>query len=121
MKSGDEQHILQKHLARFLVKEVFNTVSEDDLLRIERSKNPMKADVWHYKGKVLPQVQAETLKSQAKGLQDSLLWEIIKKELYWHVQQKGLAKSQTEADLIASKVMMYIVDVIDSKLNSMSR
>jgi hypothetical protein len=121
MKNGEEQHILQKNLARFLVKEIFNMVSEEDLLRIVRSKSPVKSDIWYFKGEELPTVQVETLKSQAKGFKDSVLWDILKRELHWHAQQKGLEKSQTESDLIAAKVMLFIVDVIDSKLKSMSQ
>lgn len=117
----NETHILQKHLARFLIDEVFNTVSEDDILQFERSGNPTKSDVWHYKGAALTQAQVNLLKKQAASFQDSELWKILSSELRWHAAQKGLVKSQTAEDMIASKVLLYLVDVIDSKLKSMSQ
>lgn len=117
----NETHILQKHLARFLIDEVFNTITEDDILQVERSGHPTKPDVWHYKGNALTQVQVASLRKQAETFAQSDLWKILKDELRWHAHQKGLVKSQTAEDLIASKVLLYLVDVIDSKLNSMSQ
>lgn len=116
-----ETKILQKHLARFLIDEVFNTVSEKDILRIERSSHPTKSDVWHYKDATLPQAQVEILKGQAKSLVNSELWKILKNELKWQAVQKGLVKSQTAEDIISSKLLLYLVDVIESKLKSMSK
>jgi hypothetical protein len=120
MLQDSEQKILQKHLARFLIADVFNTISEDDLVRIERSGNPTKSDVWHYRGDALTEAQVKTLQSQAKSFAQSELWKILKSELQWQANQKGLVKSMTTDDIIASKLMLYLVDVIDSKLKSMS-
>lgn len=117
----NETHILQKHLARFLIDDVFNTITEDDVLRIERSGTPTKADVWHYKGAALTQAQVNLLKKQSASFVESELWKILNSELRWHALQKGLVKSQTAEDIIASKVLVYLVDVIDSKLKSMSQ
>jgi len=116
-----EQHILQKHLARFIIGDVFNTISEEDILRIERSTHPSKSDVWHYKNAALTQAQVDFLKDQAASFRKSELWQILSDELRWHAQQKGLVKSQTTEDIISSKILLYLVDVIDSKLNSMSK
>ncbi len=118
---SSERHILQKHLARFIIEDVFNTISEDDILRIERSGTPTKSDVWHYKGDALQQAQVNLLKKQAASFADSELWKILSTELRYHALQKGLVKSQTAEDIIASKVLMYLTDVIDSKLKSMSQ
>ena len=117
----NETHILQKHLARFLIDEVFNTITEDDILRIERSDTPTKEDVWHYKNNALTQAQVNLLKSQAASFYGSELWVILSSELRWHALQKGLVKSQTAEDIVASKLLLFLIDVIDSKLKSMSQ
>jgi hypothetical protein len=117
----NELHILQKHLARFIIADVFNTISEDDILRIERSGSPTKSDVWHYKGDALQQAQVDLLKKQASSFINSELWKILSTELRYQALQKGLVKSQTAEDMIASKVLLYLTDVIDSKLKSMSQ
>jgi hypothetical protein len=118
--NGDEQHILQKHLAQFLIQEVFNTVSEKDLLKITKFDNPTKSDIWHYQGNELPTANIQMLQTQARSLKESELWKILRNELRWHAEQRGLVKSKTESDLIASKMMLYIIDVIDSKLDAMT-
>ena len=117
---SSEQKILQKQLARFIIEDVFNMVSEDDILKIVRSGNPTQSDVWHYKNNALTQAQVDRLKSQAKSFAQSELWTILKTELQFQATQKGLVKSQTTEDMIASKILLYLIDVIDSKLKSMS-
>jgi len=114
-----EQEILQKNLIQFLVKDVFNTVSEDDLLRIERSSDPRKSDQWFHKGEVIPEAQVKILKAQAQTHKESLLWKILRDELLYQSYEKGFIKSKTEADIITGKLLKYLVDVIDSKLEAM--
>lgn len=118
---SSEQKILQKHLARFIIDDVFNMISEDDILKVARSTTPTKADVWHYKGDALSQAQVDLLKKQASSFAQSELWKILSNELRYQALQKGLVKSQTTEDLIASKAILYVVDVISSKLQSMSQ
>ena len=61
-----EQKILQRHLAKFLVNEVFNIITEDDILKIE-GKN------WTYKGEVFSEAKMKALQSQAKGFTKKVL------------------------------------------------
>jgi len=117
----NETHILQKHLARFLIEDVFNTITESDIIKIERSDSPTKPDVWHYKDGALTQAQVNLLKKQAQSFRESELWKILSTELMWQATQKGLVKSQTAEDIVASKVLIYLIDVINSKLKSMSQ
>jgi hypothetical protein len=103
----EEQSILQKNLSQFLIKDVFNTIESDDILRD-----------WNYKGKQLTDIQIANLKSQAKTFYDSMLWKILKSELIWQGQQQGFVKSQTEADQIAGKLLIFLTNEIDKKLQS---
>lgn len=122
MKTGaTDKEILQKNLHRFLVNDVFNAVTEDELLRIKRSNRPDQSDVWYHKGEELPTANIEVLKAAAGDFQKGPLWKILKKELRYWAHQKGNAQAISTEDLISSKIMLYMVDVIDSKLNEMSR
>lgn len=109
-----EQEVLQKHLAQFLIKEVFNTISEDDILRI---KAP---NVWTHKGKSLTEGQVKMLRGEAESFKESGLWKILKAELLYLAHQSGYVKSKTEADQVAAKLLEYLVDIIQSKLDKMS-
>lgn len=108
-----EQKILQKHLAQFLISDVFNTISEEDILKV---KAP---GVWEHKGKLLSEGQVKALSNEAKSFQESGLWKILKSELLWLAHQNGYVKSKTEADQIAGKMLEYLTDVVETKLKNM--
>lgn len=109
-----EQKILQKHLARFLIDEVFNTITEEDILKI---KAP---NVWEHKGRLLSEGQVKALQQEAGKFRDSGLWKILQAELLWLAHKKGYVEAKTENDIIAGKLIEYITDVIDSRLKQMS-
>lgn len=114
MLESTEQQILQKHLAQFIITEVFNTVTEEDILKI---KAP---NVWVHKGKELTDGQVNALKSEASAFKESGLWKILKAELLWIAHTSGYVKSKTEADQIAGKMLEYLTGIIDTKLRQMS-
>lgn len=114
MQEKSEQTILQKHLARFLIGEVFNTITEDDILKI---KAP---NVWTHKGKSLTEGQVNALRSEAQLFRESGLWKILKAELLYLAHQSGYVKSKTEADQVAAKLLEYLVDTMQTKLDKMS-
>lgn len=110
---NNEQHILQKHLSRFLIEDVFNVVSHEDVLKV------ISLNVWQYQGKQLQEGEVKLLKAQAGQFRESKLWKILKDELVYLAHQKGYVKSQTESDQIAGKMMEYITNVIDTRLKQM--
>jgi hypothetical protein len=110
-----EQKILQKNLAQFLVYDVFNTITEEDILKIKAT------NVWEHKGKLLTEGQVKALQVEAAAFKDSGLWKILKAELRWIAHQTGYVKSKTEADQVAGKLLEYLTDVVDSKLKAMAQ
>lgn len=113
MKNDTEQHILQKNLAQFIIGDVFNAITDEDILKI---KGP---NVWEHKGKQLTPGQVLALKAEAKAFQDSGLWKILRAELLWLAHQSGYVKSKTESDQIAGKMLEYLCNVLDTKLSKM--
>lgn len=109
-----EQKVLQKNLARFLIDETFNTVTEGDILKV------VALNVWEHKGKRLTEGQVKALKAEAQALRSSGLWQILKAELLWLAHRQGYVKSKTEEDQIAGKMLEYLTDVLDTKLKVMS-
>ena len=111
---NDEQKILQKHLAQFLVGPVFNTVTKDDILRIKAH------NVWEHKGVLLNEGQVKALKNEAAAFYNSALWKTLKSELQYQAYQSGYVKSKTESDQISAKVLEYLVKVVDDRLREMT-
>lgn len=108
-----EQKILQKHLAKFIIDDVFNIITADDILTV---KTP---DIWFFKGKELNKNQISKLKAEAIGFYDSDLWKILRDELRFKAHNRLCNESKTEEDLIAGKMLLYLVSVIESRLKSM--
>lgn len=108
----EDQLILQKHLAQFLVKDVFNTITEDDILKI------VGTNLWSHKGNKYTPDQVRALRAEASAFKSSGLWRVLRAELLWKAQE-GYKKSKGEADLVAVKVLELLVETIDKKLEKM--
>jgi hypothetical protein len=115
----EEQHILQKELAQFLITKVFNCPTSDDLIQMKPAQMlpiPKKA-TWIYKRKQISEGDIQTLKAQANTFLNSKLWEVLKGSLQYQSYNRGFIKSQTESDQIAGKLIGFIVNEIEGTLN----
>ena len=110
---SSEQKILQKNLINFIIEDVFNAVSYSDVLKI-RSK-----DVWEHKGKPLTALQIKSLKQEAEIMRQMSLWRMLHDELMWHAQRMLVNKSKGEEDLIAGKMLIYWISVIEARFRAM--
>ena len=111
--NNEEQHILQKHLARFITNDVFNVISEDDLLNI-------KGKEWKHNGRTLDITEIKNLIEQAQLMERLKLWAMLKTELKYHAQDRLTNKSKTESDLIAGKMMIYIIELLENRVKYIS-
>lgn len=111
---NEEKQILQKHLAQFLISDVFNTITKEDILSI---KGP---NVWEHRGSPLTEGQVNALRTEAEGFRESGLWKILRAELLW-LAKKGYSKSQGESDLVAVKMLELLVRTLDEKLEDMTK
>lgn len=110
--NNDEQKILQKHL-QFVLCDVFNLPTADDLLKIE-------GKTWTYKGNVLPDANVLELKTQAERLLNSELWKIIVNAVLHDAGQRSLNLSETESDIIGAKMEIYLLKTIEQVLKRMT-
>ena len=112
-----EKNILQRNLIKFIIGDVFNLITEDDVLRINVNEKGEK--VWFYKGVVLSKEQIKKLRIQAESFLKSDLWKILKDELMYNAQANTLNKGVVEADLLSGKMLMYLIEVIENRLYKM--
>ena len=104
---------LQRNLIRFIVKDIFNTIDKDDILRI-------KGEKWTWKGKELDDNTIGNLKIQSKNFSESLLWKVLKSELQWQGIKTLMEKGKDDSDLRAAQLLGYLTRVVDEKLLTMS-
>jgi len=120
-----EKNILQRNLAKFIISDVFNLITEDDVLRINIEKQILsngreqEKKTWLHKGKELSPEQVKVLRVEAQSFLKSNLWQILRNELLYHAQTNTLNKSTTDTDLISGKMLMYFIEVIEKRLDRM--
>lgn len=110
---NQEQEILQKHLMRFLIGDVMNLPTADEILNLG-------GQTWTYKGQELPEANKIALQAQAMKLLESDLWRMLKERVQYDASMRALNKSQTEADLLAAKMELYLINLLEETLRKMS-
>lgn len=96
------------------VKKLYNTINEDDILHEENG-------VWFYKGKQLSGESKKMLIAEAIQLKDSKLWEILSTDIEYQANKQMFLKATEESHLMAGKMFLYVLDVVKTRLKSMSR
>jgi len=91
------------------VKKVFNTISEDDILKITPNG-------WEHRGKPLTPEAVELLKGQARELSTSFLWNILKSELKWVAIKSLMEDGKDGNDIRAAQLLGYLTRVVDDKI-----
>ncbi|MEK7578875.1 MAG: hypothetical protein AAB456_04180 [Patescibacteria group bacterium] len=105
--NNQDQKILQQHLARFLIKDVFNLVTEDDILKI-RNK------VWKHRDRELTDGEIKNLKEEADYIGKTQIWKFLIAELKWHIQRKAILESKTSEDLVSINATAYLIRLIET-------
>lgn len=106
----DKQRILS-----LAVKDLFNTVGEEDILRQDAKGN------WFFGDKVLSKGQIDAIKGDCKYLLSSMLWKVLQKDLNYQANRKMFILSRSEEDLMAGKLWLYTIDAIGTRLNSIEK
>lgn len=107
-----EKEVLQRHLAKFIAGEAFNTITEDDILREVNG-------VLYHKGQPLAPGMAEIIMKEAQAFAKTGLFQMLQDEMRWYAKDAH-NKAKTENDLIVSNLLSYFVDVFKSKVKKLS-
>lgn len=103
---------LQRLFIKFLTQHLFNAIGEEDVLRV------VGREV-RFKGKTLSPEMVGKLKQDAKLFSDSSLWEILMNECKYQANVRMYEKSVSVADIVAGKMMLVNVEVIEKKIASL--
>ena len=96
------------------VRRLFNTISEDDILKQNSDST------WMFEGKPLTKGEINSLKMQAKDYIDSRLYKVISKDITYQANRKMFIDSQGEIDLTAGKLLLFYNDIVNTRLKNMS-
>ena len=105
---------LQKWFIKFLVKDIFHTITADDIFKIKNGK-------WTFKGKEMDSETQAKLKVQAANFKDSTLWQVLRSELQWIGAKTVLEEGRTATDLRIAQIQGYLTQIIDKKLEEITK
>lgn len=96
------------------VAELFNIVTPDDILQ-------EKGGVWYAGGKPLLEGEDKILVAEADVFTNSKLWKHLAKDIEYQACLRMFKKSQTPDDLLAGKLLLYLKDIIETRLKSLRK
>lgn len=113
------KNALQKRLINVLVKNLFNTITKDDILEFQ-GKDTGGNPIVFYKGKRLEAEKTMALKESARILKESQLWKCLESEIKYVSNLRMFEKGQNTDDILAGKMALYVLEVINNKLNELT-
>ena len=108
------QKKLQQYFINWIIKDLFNTVDEDDILRVVNGK-------MYFRGKPLKTEEQQNIKEDAERFKNSKIWYFLRKELQYQENQAIQLRSKTLDDIVAGKVLIYITKIISDKVRTLTK
>lgn len=102
----------KKRFIEYLTRHLIKAVTEDDILIMTNGK-------WLLQKKKLTDEEIGSLKEDAKHFSHSVLWELIKKDLYFLAYLRGSRKAKDANDVMFSNAMFYNISIIDQFINKL--
>lgn len=97
-----------------VVKNLFNVTSFEDVLQY-------RGGSWQFMGKPMSDQQKSLLVAETQQFSQSYLWRVLKIGLKYETSKKMFEQSQTKEDLIAGKLMLWIINDIDRVITEVSK
>lgn len=107
IESLDEKH----RVLTVAVKDMFNAVTADDILRQQPDGS------WGYADKKLHREQAQMIAKQMEGFKKSELWKILKLDIRYQANKKMFVDSQSNTHHVFGKSLLWFIDIIETRLN----
>jgi len=115
LKFGESKEDSQKRFISYLVKDLFNTIDENDILQEKPGGKVL------FRGNPLSQEAVNLLRDNAETFASSTLWQILNNEVKYKANLRMFEKAKNEQDLIAGKMALWILEVINKKLIELSK
>lgn len=96
-------------------RRLFNTIDEEDLLKVDKTSGQ-----WTYMGRPFGKDELMVVVQHAKGLIDSRLWAVLQADIKYQANRRIYIDSRTEEDLVAGKLLLYLGDIIHTRLKRLA-
>ena len=115
LKFGETKIESQKRFINFLVKDLFNTIDENDIL----TEKPGGKVI--YQGVEMSGEMISQLRHDAQTFGESVLWEVLNKEIKYLANLRMFEIGKTDEDLLAGKCILWTLKVINGKIKELSK
>lgn len=105
---------LQKRFINWLIKDLYNTIDKDDILRVEKG-------VVYYKGKALDKDGIQILRENAETFKNSKIWRLLRNQVKYEANKKMFNESRVPADILFGKATLYALAIIEDKIKELSK
>lgn len=102
----------KRRILNFLLRHLFNAVTEDDILVYKPETGKM-----YIAGQEQTYKTIEGFKTDVYVMRDLPLWQQLKKDMQHVANKKMYLNSRTTDDMIFGKAMLHTLDVIELKMN----
>lgn len=96
------------------VKDLFCTISEDDILRVGSRG-------WVFRGRVQTDAEMKLIASEASMFIKTKLWKVLQLDLKYKANEITFLKSQSAEDLIAGKIWMFSIREMKKRLEKLAK
>lgn len=95
------------------VKELFNTIGPDDILREVNGQ-------WMVGDKVIEEGSKRQLINEAQVISQMKLWDYLQKDIQYGANRTMYLKARTNDHLVAGKLWLWMLDSLRSRIKSVS-
>lgn len=105
----------RKEILTLAVKELYNTIGPDDILR-QNDKGE-----WLAEDKIISEAEKKLLISEANQFLSTRLWKILQADIKYQANKKMYLESQSDDDITFGKMWSYTLDVVKTRLQSLRK
>lgn len=106
---------LQKKFINYIVKDLFNGLTEKDIL-VQTEDNGIM-----FKGKKLDNSDVASLYRDAENIKKSTMWKLLTNDAKYQANKRMFEKSNSVEDMMAGKLMLYSIEILDNTLRKLSK
>lgn len=100
---------LRRKFIDYIVRDLFKAVDARDIFRVEGAGA-------FFNDKPIPPDLLERLITDAHRFENTLLWQVISRQLRYRASELIAYNSKTPSDMIAGKMLLYWVQVVEDIL-----
>lgn len=102
----------REEILTMAVKRLFNTITEEDILRENASGQ------WIFAGQILTVGQVKAIKAEFESLVNMSAWKILQTDIKYRVNKKMFLDSRSELDLTIGKLWLLTLNIFNTRINS---